>query len=71
MLAWTLAQGITRNGWLLVSVPPNVATVTNPVVAPVGTVATISVAEITVNAAGVPLKFTLVVPVRLFPRTTT
>ncbi len=33
--------GVTRNILLLVSVPPGVATVTQPVVAPVGTTAVI------------------------------
>ena len=39
-----------------------------PVVAPAGTVVLISVAETTVNAAAVPLKVTLVAPVRSVPR---
>ena len=34
-----LHYGLTRNWWLLVSVPPGVVTVTKPVVAPLGTVA--------------------------------
>ncbi len=38
-----------------------------PLVAPIGTVVVISVAETTVNVAGVPLKVTLVVPLRLLP----
>ena len=45
-----------------------VTTVTLPVVAPVGTVVLISVPETTVKAASVPLKLTLVEPVRFVPR---
>ena len=48
--------------------PPGAVTTTGPVVAPVGTVAVISVPDTTVKLADVPLKVTLVVPVRLFPR---
>jgi hypothetical protein len=54
-----------RNFLLLFSVPPGVTTVTNPVVAPVGTVAFIQVSDITVKLAGVPLKQTVVVPFKL------
>ena len=39
-----------------------------PLVAPVGTVVVISVADTTVNDDEVPLKLTLVVPVRFVPR---
>jgi len=39
-----------------------------PLVAPLGTVAVSSEPETTVNVAGVPLKLTLVVPVRFVPR---
>jgi hypothetical protein len=53
---------------LLLSVFFGVVTSTVPVVAPVGTAAVISVLDKTVNVAAVPLKLTLVVPVRLFPR---
>ncbi len=42
------------------SVPVGVMTETVPLVAPVKTVAVISVSETTVNVAGVPLKVTLV-----------
>src|SRR5580698_9462318 len=58
----------TWKATLLVSVPVGVSTVTVPVVAPVGTVASISVLETTENAAGTPLKVTFVAPVRLSPR---
>jgi hypothetical protein len=53
---------------LLDNVPLPVVTSIVPVVAPAGTVALMSVAETTVNVAGVPLKLTLVVPVRPFPK---
>jgi hypothetical protein len=56
---------LMRNFLLLFSVPPGVTTVTNPVVAPVGTVAFIQVSDITVKLAGVPLKQTVVVPFKL------
>ena len=42
-----------------------------PVVAPVGTVVVISDFDFTVNVAAVPLKVTLVAPVRLVPRIVT
>jgi hypothetical protein len=58
-------------GQLLDSVPPVVTTWTLPVVAPVGTVAVISELETTLKTAGVPLKLTLVEPVRLVPRIVT
>ena len=48
--------------------PLDVVTVTVPVVAPVGTVVVIWVAETTVKVAAVPLKLTLVAPFRLVPR---
>src|SRR5258708_5747858 len=59
--------GVTRKFTLLVKVRLGVVTLTLPVVAPRGTVVLISVAETTVNVAAVPLKVTLVVPVRLVP----
>ena len=40
-----LICGVTRNCWLLVSVMPELVTATDPVVAPVGTVAVRQVAE--------------------------
>src|SRR2546427_1297722 len=51
----------------LVAVPPGVVTLIVPVVAPVGTVAVICVAELTVNVAVVPLNFTAVAPVNAVP----
>jgi hypothetical protein len=53
---------------MLDSVPLGVTTSTTPLVAPAGTVAVISEADETVNAAEVPLKLTLVAPVRFVPR---
>jgi hypothetical protein len=53
---------------LLESVPLGVTTLTSPVVAPAGTVVVISELDTTVNWAAVPLKVTLVAPVRLVPR---
>ena len=57
-------------GTLLERVPPGVATSTVPVVAPAGTVVVIlnKYLDTTVNVAAVPLKLTLVAPVRLLPR---
>ncbi len=66
----TSADHRTRNGTLLLSVPLGVLTSTVPEVAPVGTLAVISVAEPTVNSAAVPLKITELVPVRFVPRMT-
>jgi hypothetical protein len=57
-----------RKGTLLVRVPPGVVTVTEPLVAPVGTPVAISELETTVNAAAVPLKVTLLAPVKSVPR---
>jgi hypothetical protein len=51
----------------LVAVPPAVVTLMVPVVAPVGTVALICVAELTVNDAVVPLNFTAVAPLKFAP----
>lgn len=53
---------------LLFSWPAGVVTLTVPVVALAGTVALISAAETTVKTAELPLKVTLVAPVRLLPR---
>src|ERR1039458_6428681 len=61
-------QGSTRNFTLLFSVLVGVITVTKPVVAPVGTLASISECDTTLNAAAVPLKLTQVAPVRSVPR---
>lgn len=62
---------VTVKFTLLVRVPLEVTTCTFPVVAPVGTVVFISEAETTVNVAAVPLKLTLVAPLRFVPRITT
>src|SRR2546428_3000493 len=51
----------------LVAVPPEVVTLSGPVVAPLGTVATIEVEEVTVKLALVPLKRTAVAPVKFVP----
>ena len=59
--------GITVNIVLLVRVPLGVWTVTNPLVAPVGTVARIEVSDTTVKLAGVPFNQTAVVPMRPRP----
>ena len=61
-------HGRTRNLLLLVRVRVDVTTVTKPVVAPVGTVVVISELGNALNTAGVPLKLTLVTPVRSFPK---
>src|SRR5205807_5545866 len=53
---------------LLSFLPPEVVTVTVPLVAPPGTLVVISEAETTLNLAAVPLKLTAVAPVRLVPR---
>src|SRR6266850_1969247 len=52
---------------VLVVVPPGVVTLIVPVVALVGTVARMDVAELTVKVALTPLKATPVVPVKLVP----
>jgi hypothetical protein len=59
---------LTRNSPALTSVPRGVVTLALPEVAPDGTVALISVADMTVNCAGVPLNVTRVAPVRSVPR---
>ena len=51
----------------LVAVPPEVVTLIGPVVAPLGTVAEIEVAEFTVKLALVPLNRTAVAPVKFVP----
>jgi hypothetical protein len=56
-------HSVSWKGTLLSKVPFVVVTWTVPLVAPAGTVAVISLAETTVNAAEMPLKVTLVVPV--------
>jgi hypothetical protein len=64
----TLDHG-TRKTTLLLTLPFASATVTSPVVAPVGTVVVISEFEATLNVAGTPLKETLVAPFRFVPGT--
>jgi hypothetical protein len=59
---------LTRKFTLLVKVLLGVFTFTGPVVAPLGMVVVISVLEATLKLAALPLKVTLVVPVKLFPR---
>src|SRR3989442_6278702 len=51
----------------LVAVPPSVATVMDPVVAPAGTVARTVVAESTVKVALTPLNVTAVAPAKFVP----
>jgi hypothetical protein len=58
---------LTEKLLALVAVPAGVVTVIGPDAAPAGTVAVILTAELTVNAAGVPLNFTAVAPVRFAP----
>jgi hypothetical protein len=55
----------------LVAVPPTVVTLIGPVVAPAGTAVEIVVAEVTENAAAVPLNATAVAPVKSVPVTVT
>src|ERR1019366_2257982 len=62
---------VTWKSVLLIRVLPGMATCTVPVVAPAGTVVVISEADTTLNVAGVPLKLTLVAPVRFVPRMVT
>src|SRR5277367_3559694 len=62
-----VCQGSTTNGPLLRSLPPGIVTWSLPVVAPAGTTAEISVGEPTLNDAALPLKVTLVAPVRFVP----
>jgi uncharacterized protein GlcG (DUF336 family) len=59
--------GVTVNAFALVAVPPGVVTAIKPLDAPEGTVAESAVSETTVNAALVPPKVTLVVPVKFAP----
>src|SRR5207302_1671092 len=57
----------TVNELALAAVPPGVATLSGPVVAPAGTVARIAVSEVTVNVALTPLNDTDVAPVKFVP----
>jgi hypothetical protein len=52
---------------LLVAVPPGVVTPIGPVVAPLGTVAAIAVADVTAKLALTPLKVTAVAPLKFVP----
>ena len=62
---------MTVNEDELQALPPDVATETLPVVAPLGTVAWISVSESTVRPATAPLNVTEVAPVKFAPRMST
>src|SRR5438477_562074 len=57
----------TVNASVLVAVPPDVVTLSGPVVAPAGTVAWIAVAEVTVKVALTPLNVTEVAPRKFVP----
>jgi hypothetical protein len=61
------AEAVTVKSPALVAVPPGVVAEIFPVVAPEGTVASMRMAETTVKLAAVPLKRTLVAPVRFVP----
>src|ERR1019366_5848713 len=62
------AYGTTRKDALLESVPLGVTTWTFPLLSPAGTVVVISELDTTSKTAAVPLKLTLVAPVRFVPR---
>jgi len=63
-----VASFTTVNMLVLVAVPPGVVTLSGPVVAPVGTVSRIVVAEATVKGAALtPLNVTAVAPVKFVP----
>src|SRR5207302_3832005 len=68
LLPGTHSYGTWNLTLLLSFLPPEVVTVTVPLVAPPGTLVVISEAETTLNLAAVPLKLTAVAPVRLVPR---
>jgi hypothetical protein len=59
---------VTVKSDVLIAVPPGVVTVMRPVVAPVGTVAVILAAELTMKVAVTPLNLTEVAPVTLHGR---
>src|SRR5437667_6955909 len=63
----TVKVTVTVKLFVLVAVPPGVVTRSGPVVAPVGTVAWIVVAEVTVKLALTPLNVTVVAPVKFVP----
>src|SRR5262245_12365698 len=58
---------LTVNAAALVVVPPGLVTEIGPLVAPLGTVVVICVSPETLNVAAVPLKLTLVAPVKPVP----
>src|SRR2546426_1392329 len=60
-------ETMTVNALELVAVPPAVVTLSGPAVAPLGTVAWIAVAELTVKFALTPLNVTAVAPVKFVP----
>lgn len=64
LLRWAV---VTVKSDVLVAVPPGVVTLMRPVVAPVGTVAVILVAELTMKVAVTPLNLTEVAPVKFVP----
>ena len=68
--AQIVLYGVTVKTTLLDSVPVGVVTFIVPVVAPAGTVVLMAEPE-AVNVAAVPLKLTVVVPVRFVPRMVT
>jgi hypothetical protein len=57
----------TVNALALVAVPPGVVTLSGPVVAPAGTVASITLSDVTVKVMAVPLTVTAVAPVKVVP----
>ena len=59
------------NALALVAVPTGVVTLIGPVVAPIGTVASIEMAEVTVKLALTPLNITAVAPVKFVPLSVT
>jgi len=63
----TVGDRITVKLVVAVALPAGLVRVTCPVVAPVGTTAVMLVAETTVKVAGLPLKLTAVVVLRLVP----
>ena len=66
-LAIVGALAVTVKLLELVAVPPGVVTLSGPLVAPLGTVAAIVVAELAVKLALVPLNVTAVAPVKAVP----
>jgi len=63
----TVNVTVTVKLFVLVAVPPGVVTRSGPVVAPVGTVAWIAVAEVTAKIELTPLNVTAVAPVKFVP----